>query len=293
MSATDHCELPKATHPTSLQAVNFKDGMIVTADDLATAMRYPLAVFQTLVRAYFGCGIVCGLGVKPVGPAAADPSKNPGPGQVKPNYMVSIDRGVALGCDGYPIELCAPVSLDLTPDPCCPHNPTTVCIAIRRITSDGAPRQDCGCSGNGSSPQYQCTRVKDQVLIQAFAGEPPTGTCAKPRPAAGRADPAGPAPTPAPDPRTQICECLKACSDCDACGESWVLLACVKIDNGIRSLDVTGRKYVKPIECLCETGVRDDHQPPATPQPPGQQPPPSAPQPPPANPSPAQPGGLG
>src|SRR5262249_54950808 len=121
MSATNYCDLPKATRSTSLQAVNFKDGMIVTADDLATAMRYPLAVFQTLVRAYFGCGIVCGLDVKQVTPAAPPNPNCPPP--TNSNYMVCIDRGVALGCDGYPIELCAPINLDLTPDPCCTPRP--------------------------------------------------------------------------------------------------------------------------------------------------------------------------
>ena len=59
--ATSHCELPRKVQQTSTQAVKFRDGMIITAEDLDAATRYPLNIFQTLIRAYFGCGVVCGL----------------------------------------------------------------------------------------------------------------------------------------------------------------------------------------------------------------------------------------
>ena len=165
------CELPHTTRSMSLQSVKFKDGMVITADDLDTAMRYPLGVFQTLVRLDFGCGIVCGLEIRD--PGAQDYKEvTDCPRLPAPNFTVCIEPGVALGCDGYPIELCAPVKLDLTPDPCCDPRPVEVYIAIRRRTSDDAPRQDCGGqSGNCGSPRAngtqnghasscQCTRVK-------------------------------------------------------------------------------------------------------------------------------------
>src|SRR5262249_19109204 len=178
--ATHHCALPPpVTRSTSLQTTKFKDGMVITADDLDTAMRYPLAVFQTLIRAYFGCGVVCGLEVSIKEPGKPKDPKD----KRKPPVVVCIGRGTALGCDGYPIELCAPVILPLTPDPCCDDPPKCVCIAIRRITSDEAPRDDCGCSKDTDAPRYQCTRVKDHVEIQAFAHDDlPKGTCARPAP---------------------------------------------------------------------------------------------------------------
>src|SRR5215212_6965808 len=147
-SAIDHCDLPRAIRSTSLQTTKFKDGMVITADDLDTAMRYPLAVFQTLIRAYFGCGVMCGLelGIK-------EPGKPNYKDKRKPPVTVTVSPGTALGCDGFPIELCAPVTLPIVIDPCCANPPTCVCIAIRRITSDEAPRDDCGCSKDTDAPR--------------------------------------------------------------------------------------------------------------------------------------------
>ena len=126
--ATHHCDLPRPViRPTSLQTTKFRDGMVITADDLDTAMRYPLAVFQTLIRAYFGCGVICGLKIhlKKPHPGAKD-SKDYKDGK-KPPVVICLDRGTALGCDGFPIELCAPVSLPLTLDPCC-DDPVGLCL---------------------------------------------------------------------------------------------------------------------------------------------------------------------
>src|SRR5918997_4516126 len=100
----------KKTQPGSTEAVQFSDGMLVTAEDLSTAMRYPLSVVQVLLKAYFGCGIVCGLDLKnpAEGEAAQTPRVDPATGkkppQRPPNFILTVEKGVALGCDGYPIE---------------------------------------------------------------------------------------------------------------------------------------------------------------------------------------------
>ena len=77
--------------------------MIVTADDLDAAMRYPTSLLHIVFRAFFGCGVVCGLGLRP---------KQSG------GWVLCVDRGVAIDCQGHPIELCAPVELDLSPEAC-------------------------------------------------------------------------------------------------------------------------------------------------------------------------------
>ncbi|MBR0804367.1 hypothetical protein JQ636_12530 [Bradyrhizobium japonicum] len=275
-SAKHECELPHTTRSMSMQSVKFKDGMVITADDLDTAMRYPLGVFQTLVRAYFGCGIVCGLEVRDPGDKdykeVSDCPKLP-----TPNFIVCIAPGVALGCDGYPIELCAPIRLNLTPDLCCDPRPEKVLIAIRRRTSDDAPRQDCGgqggncgCGRNGNcgcgqSPSCQCTRVRDHAEVRVFNAPGPKGLCALPEPKISQQDGVAGNAAPERESKASVCDCLKVCSDCDACGESWILLGEVKIPKkavgnetqaGISLLPHGRRQYVKPIQCACNETQR-------------------------------------
>ena len=148
----------------------------------------------------------------------------------QPNFTVCIEPGVALGCDGYPIELCAPIKLNLNPDPCCDPRPDEVYIAIRRQTSDDTPRQDCGCqsgncgcgkSGNGGASSYQCTRLRDHVEIRVFNKlKPPPGLCALPEKQTVGQQQGAPAGAVAQVVKPTLCDCLKTCSGCDACGES-------------------------------------------------------------------------
>jgi hypothetical protein len=237
----------KISRPSSTEAVVFTDGMLVTADDLQAAMHYPLSVVQVLLRSYFGCGIICGLEV--TGPKEReDLIEKPGC-EPERGYVVKIAPGVALGCDGYPIELCSEVKLDLSPDPCgCPIEAAqTRFIAIRRErASEPSSRGRCGCGGG--DPQHQCTRQRDHILIQAFDA-PPKGACMQP-----------PALHPA-DKRESLCDCLRHCSDCDCCTEPWVVIAVLQIDDkGVVADSVNGaqlvgseggRRYVKPIACQC------------------------------------------
>jgi hypothetical protein len=255
MNAMSPLKLPEKTKATPIEMVKFRDGMIVTAEDLEAAMRYPVSIFQTLVRSYFGCGVVCGLDLKPDPKAGdRDPKTN-----AFPTFVVCVGRGVALDCLGFPLELCGPVKIDLTPDPCrCEPPPEEVCIAIRRITSDEAPRDACACDAD--DPRFQCSRVRDHVLIKVFLPDELDDLagclCAKPRTGDG-ADKCC-APEDEEEPNTPggavegLCDCLRTCSDCDCCEDSWVLLGCVTLsEDGIVRVDQSRRKYVKPIECVC------------------------------------------
>jgi hypothetical protein len=238
----------KNSRPGSTEAVTFTDGMLVTAEDLNAAARYPLEVVQVLLRSYFGCGIVCGLGVK----------RHTNPNDDKARYFaVDIGRGVALDCQGYPIELCEEITLDFRPDPCgCPIDGEQVrYIAIRRFTAPEAPARGCGCGPAAGEPGQQCSRVRDHVLVQAFDEKHlPAGICMRP-PADG-------------DDREAdegICDCLTQCPDCDRCAEPWVLLATVMVDQGgvtkqgVNSAKGVGShggpQQVKPIACLCDREV--------------------------------------
>lgn len=224
------------TQATDIKSTVFADGMVVTADDLKAAMDYPSRLMQPLIRAYFGCGIVCGLEV------------HRHPRDAKDTLIVKVEPGVALDCHGHPLYLCESVTIDLTPDPCAAeHWPTKVCIAIRRDTVPEAPREDGDDCDDGNHCHYR--REHELVRITAFSLKPtkssdwPKSLCAHPENYA--ADDNG---------EHWQCDCLKTCPDLHCCGEAWVLLACVDIelDTCELTVDNSRRKFIKPIECVCK-----------------------------------------
>jgi hypothetical protein len=256
-------ELPEKVKPTTIASVKFRDGMIVTADDLDAAMRYPASLLHTVLRSYFGCGVVCGLGLRVKKPV-----------DKRPSWVVCVDPGLAIDCEGYPIELCASVELDLSPEACaCEPPPEHVCIAVRRVTSEEASQDACSCDVD--APHFDCRRIRDHVVVKAFSeGEFDAlpGTVCRRTPAD---EGTGCRPTPADEgnPKDQpknddtgssdqswsdaLCDTLTACTMC-TCGECWILLGCVtlKEDKGIIGPpDTTDRRWVKPIEALCTTVV--------------------------------------
>ncbi len=248
----------KKTQPGSTEAVQFSDGMLVTAEDLSAAMRYPLSVAQVLFKAFFGCGIVCGLDLKTGAKAVSEQreQRNPAGVVVHPrspktdaDYVLTIGRGVALGCDGYPIEVCGPLKLDLTPDPCRPEaGEKTLFIAVRRVTAAEAAARPCGCGSAGGEPAKQCTRMRDHVLVQAFDEERdlPKELCR-----AAAAETPGATGTRPQDEATSLCACLRQCGESDCCGDPWVLLGTVTVSEEGLEANLEGRRDVKPIACVC------------------------------------------
>lgn len=246
--------LKSTTFKSSTQSVHFDDGMIVTAEDLTLATGHPLALMQVLVRAFFGCGVVCGLALKPTRDAD-DHTPCPVPDI---QYALTVGPGVALDCMGFPLELCGPVCVDLKPDPCVAPGPLTngeqrlLHIAIRRTAgSAGATKGGCGCGDPGCASDGQCARVRDAVEIGVFV-DPPEGIC-QTKPVATDAKGAT---------REQggggagagLCDCLKTCPGCDRCSD-WVYLGQATIDeSGIvaESVKLDRRAYVKPVACICD-----------------------------------------
>lgn len=255
--------LPQVTQPASLERVRFRDGMIVYADDLDRAVQYPVDMFRMLVRAFFGCGIVCGLEVQLKKNRDKSPERKGDP-NCGDAFSVVVKRGVAVDCAGYPIELCRDVVIDVRPGPSSCQKPECVCILIRRLSSEESPRRPCGC-GDEPASDDPCggVRVKEHVQIKVFdCRDLPACVCQHEKP---RQDTTGT------ETRSDICRCLQACGACtcgsDACCDNgWVLLGCVEfsMENGqpmgIDTIDLSHRRYVKPIDCLCR---RDAPEPPS------------------------------
>jgi len=276
--------------PMRAEAVNFRNGMIVTADDLSAAMRYPVALMQAVNVAVYGCGVVCGF------PLAADPELCGRTGRCDPcdddspetfpNFVVEVGRGTAIDCHGLPIELCGKVRVSIEPEICGGEvQPGEVCILIRRREASGSPRGDCYTpAGEGAD----CARLRDHVEIRAFPSRKlPEHTCLRGDPPGGSGGSGGCGCSGGRDPATdnanrsetaagipgagaggsdadssehrrwaQICRRLVECDPCTWCGEGWVLIGCVSICKGgiVRESlkDPYGRRrWIKPIEALC------------------------------------------
>ncbi|MEE8056673.1 MAG: hypothetical protein V3T17_02375 [Pseudomonadales bacterium] len=282
-------KLSETTHPSSVQSTVYSDGMVVNSEDLNTAQQYPLALMQIFMRAYFGCGVVCGFDVTLVG----DPLSH--------NYCLRVEPGVAMDCLGYPMQLCEPSVINLTPESCDPCNPldyqnlpTDVLIAIRRSTVEQSPRNDGNHCDTQGKAQCNYSRAREVLVIKVFSAEaPPHCLCRSTLVTGAEDDGTSGADTDSSDTSgtdaaasgvgrsneeialntshkisTGIstglrqsntaqdpCECLKECGEChccDCCDESWVLLASVKVtQDGLTDLNTAVRKYIKPIQCLC------------------------------------------
>ncbi|MEL6168981.1 MAG: hypothetical protein AAFR35_09835 [Pseudomonadota bacterium] len=282
---------PSATAPMRSTAVRFTNGMIVTDDDLTAAMTYPVQLMQAVNRGVYGCGVACGFRFAPDPDlcgtrVSCDPCDDSDAREAYPGFAVQVGRGTAIDCYGMPIELCEPVLVDVTPERCgCEGRDGTVCIAVRRRPVEDAPRGDCCADPGGPQP---CTRVRDYVELKAFpldklpdhicgrveedgqkgCGCGGNGGSRQPR------DPYVPEQRdPVRNPQDVVCDCLRDCDSCDCCGEGWVLLGCISycaagllVDNFPPGDDgkmpaeprwsapiYEGRKWIKPIDCLCGT----------------------------------------
>lgn len=217
---------------TDITSPVFNDGMVVTAGDLTSAMQYPVALFQSLVRAYFGCGVVCGLKVEQY---PQDPKVDPDDSK----WWLTLHPGTALDCNGYPLKMCECQKISLRPDPCsCEDLPEKVCIALRRCVVHEAPRDDADpCDPNADGTDAY-RRSREYVEIKIYD---PTD-CDLPH--LCKRDPDG-------DRSGDTCSCLKECPEC-CCGECWIVLACVTLDkcDGITDA-IDCRRWVKPVHCEC------------------------------------------
>jgi hypothetical protein len=250
-------ELPYTEKSTGLESVKFHDGMVVSAEDLDTAAQYPVSLLQTVLRSYLGCGVVCGLGLQVITKLKGEPP-----------WVLRVERGLAVDCHGFPIELTCPVELDFDPDPCSPDGQLTqVVIALQRTTSEENASAPCGCFSDEANED--CNRVRDRALVKAFTREQVEnlsgGVCGylekldkgteESANTSDNAQPGDDAAVKQANADTDWCSVLKECS-C-SCNSDWVLLGAVDLNHkdgttkGIVGINTDVRRWVKPVEALC------------------------------------------
>ena len=224
-------KLPEYKVKTAALAPRFSDGMIVDQEDLAAAVRYPLDMFQMLVCAYFGPGVVCGLNVEQV--------DNDTEGK---SFLVRILPGLALDGNGNPLQLCAPQLVDLTPHPCqCEPLSETLHIVVGRAVEMEMPSSDGQQSQAGEmffrrEREMLHVRVLDQEEFDALG----QAVVQSKRP--------GETPT-----AHEACDCMQACGGMHS-PVKWIWLAELTrhLRSGVIELDMNRRRrFVKPIRCAC------------------------------------------
>ena len=241
---------------STLVRPKFGPGMLLRADDLDAQTTYTRDLSRLLFRSLFGCGVVCGLDVTPGIDKCGD-------------LTITVNAGVALGCDGDPIYV--PKSQSVTVGDCkgddLPDPPLWVLLCA--TSKCCAPRPaSCGCDDD--NPSSSPTRVRDCFEIRVVSKLPKCVCC---HPAEqddekkdnekeneineiqvsdswSRADrcPCGPMDGCYTDHYAGKCACCDDCSDDGSSDCNCVLLAELTVDDdGDWTADHCVRRFVRPI----------------------------------------------
>src|SRR5262249_17310867 len=180
----------------------FEPGLLLFDEDLTAIVDHTRALSRLLFRSLFGCGVVCGFRVT----AKVECG----------NLYVTVAQGVALDCQGDPIEMCESQTLGML---CAEKLPDYVWVKIRRSPRDhNCASRDVVCPSDEGDAPCKPTRAKDCFELTltpeepkhdcgcppvqtdtktATTGETPASPPAAPPPAPPPARPAGP-PRPGP-----------------------------------------------------------------------------------------------
>lgn len=238
MSSANGTLASKKDTSTLVRAV-FEPGMLLQHEDLEQLNAYTRDLSRLLFRSFFGCGVVCGLVVKPY----KDPCGK---------WYVGVGSGLALDCNGDPIYV--PKDQQLPIDEKCEQNiDGPLWVLLCGSVKCCGPRTSM-CSPDDEDPKSVCTRERDCFEIRIVKEEP---KCACGWPDAGT-DPN--------DPYVQEdtdCDCVNPklhcyvdhydgkckCTDqeCCCCGCDCILLARLEDNDGTWSADHRVRRFIRPV----------------------------------------------
>jgi hypothetical protein len=231
---------------SSLVRPHFTEGLLLQDDDLTAGVTYTRALSRMMFRTLFGCGVLCGLEVKP-------PTLDCG------MLKIEVGKGMALDCLGDPVELSRSVTIAI--DVCKVTVDDELWIGLRQKEKCCAPRTAV-CSPDEDEPASVCTRERDGYELCAFAQRPPCSCgCAALAPATAP-DEAGALSlaTISPTSKTPACLCNERtgagdCYDkfyqgecaCDCCECEWIVLAKATSNDGVWAVDHSVRRFVRPV----------------------------------------------
>jgi hypothetical protein len=145
---------------SKLVRAKFAPGMLLRHDDLEQLSTYTRELSRLLFRSFFGCGVVCGLVVKPETKCG--------------KTTITVGTGLALDCNGDPIYV--PKDQLVTVDEKCNENlDGPLYVLLCGANKCCAPRT-LECSGEDDAPPSVCTREYDGFEIR-IVGERDLPAC--------------------------------------------------------------------------------------------------------------------
>jgi hypothetical protein len=224
---------------STLVRAKFGPGMLLQHEDLEQLNAYTRELSRLLFRSFFGCGVVCGLVVKP----EVDRCNK---------VFVTVDAGLALDCSGDPVYVpkVQHIALD---ENCAPDIKGPFWVVLCGTTKNCAPRTST-CTDDDDQAMSACTRERDMFEIQVVSE--------RPKCACGCDESKYPSPTgqandycwctdPLPDCHTSYYagECGCNCGDDPDCGCKCILLA--RLDKDLKSngwtVDHRVRRFIRPV----------------------------------------------
>ena len=220
---------------STLERAKFGPGMLLQHEDLELLNTYTRNLSRLMFRSLFGCGVVCGLVVKPnmtCGPA------------------IDVGAGLAIACSGDPVYVPRPETLPLD-DNCEADLSGAFWVVLCGTVKCCAPRP-APCPSDDEETRSECTRERDGYSIKVIRGDRPPCVCgcseedgaweAEWNPQCKCVNPA--------------LECYKAhyageCGcDCDGCSDckcDCILLARLEKKDDVWEVDHRVRRFVRPV----------------------------------------------
>jgi hypothetical protein len=149
-------KIPTLCGLSSLQRPYYSPGQLLDDEDLNAGVTYTQELTRLLFRSLFGCGVICGLQVKPTWACE------------KTKWSITVTKGLALDCQGDPIELPADATMVYGPD--CRKLPDELWVTICYIEKCCRPK-DVTCSQSDDA-QSKPTRARAGYEIRLYEAPP-------------------------------------------------------------------------------------------------------------------------
>lgn len=150
---------------STLVRPQYSPGLLLNDDDLSAAVDYTRNLSRMLFKSLLGCGVVCGLVVKPELGCAN-------------KLLVTVQAGVALDCHGDPVHVPNPSKVEIDPA-CGVEVPSRLWVLLRRYDKHCAPRSAVCSQDDDDDAASVCTRIRDGFEI-SIVSELPECACGCP-----------------------------------------------------------------------------------------------------------------